>query len=157
MKANVSEPQMTCRNGGGLLIGQVVSSLQRYGPLTEHSYTSADGPLEAISAALESLLEPLASDRPLARLLFVQADSAGPQVQARHTRLYHKLAAVLARDLREPGGGVASSLLAAKAMVGAIFEAIRSRLLPASAPRLIELHGPLMSTVVACYLGVEQN
>jgi AcrR family transcriptional regulator len=124
-------------------------ALERYGPLIEHSYTSADRPLEAIGAALESLLELLDLNRALARLLFVQARSAGPQVQVRHARQQDELATVLARDVCEPGGGVASASLAAKAMVGATFEAIRSCLLPAKAPRLIELHGPLMSTVVA--------
>ena len=138
----------------GCFLEVIDRALGLHGPLIAHSYTSAERRYDAIGAALESLLELLDAERPLVRLLFVQALSAGPQVKARRQHLLDQLAGVIAGDAFASCGSHAPSPLVGEAIVGAVFTVIRSRLLPAKRSKLIELHGPLMSGVVSPGLGL---
>jgi AcrR family transcriptional regulator/DNA-binding MarR family transcriptional regulator len=106
-------------------------------------------------AGLHALLELLDEQPTLAHLCVVQATAAGPAVLARRAELLEVLAGTV-------DGGRATAryqppALTAQGVVGGVLGVIRSRLLdPQSDPQptqLVELLGPLMSSIVLPYLG----
>jgi DNA-binding MarR family transcriptional regulator len=106
------------------------------------------------------LLAMLERDPELAKVVFVEALGAGPRVLARRAEVLDRVAELI--DEGHEGSPVAEVLppLVAAGIVGAAFSLIHARLVEqdsASPVGLMELMGPVMSTVVLPYRGGEAS
>ncbi len=104
--------------------------------------------------ALAALLLTLDREPAVARLVFVEALSAGPRVLARRARVLEGLAGVVDQGRVNAQVPAALPALVAEGVVGATFGVIHSRLLELRAAPLIGLLGQLMAAIVLPYRGI---
>lgn len=107
---------------------------------------------EGVRAALAALLEVLDERPGVASLVVVQALGAGPKVLERRARVLAELNSVIDRG-RAQAGRREVPPLTAEGIVGAVLAVIHTRLAERDPAPLVELLNPLMSTIVAPYLG----
>ena len=103
--------------------------------------------------ALSGLLLALDREPAVARLVFVEALSAGPRVLARRARVLEGLAGVVDRGRENAQAPRSLPPLVAEGVVGATFGVIHARLLELRPAPLIGLLGQLMATIVLPYRG----
>ena len=103
--------------------------------------------------ALAALLLTLDREPAVARLVFVEALSAGPRVLARRARVLEQLASVVDQGRANGQAPAALPALVAEGVVGATFGVIHARLLELRAAPLIGLLGQLMASIVLPYRG----
>jgi AcrR family transcriptional regulator len=103
--------------------------------------------------ALSGLLQSLDREPALARLVFVEALSAGPRVLARRARVLEQLAGVVDEGRVNRQAPAALPALVAEGVVGATFGVIHARLLELRPAPLVGLLGQLMATIVLPYRG----
>jgi AcrR family transcriptional regulator len=119
-----------------------------------------------VRAGLTALLELLAEERAIGRLVIVETLGAGPKALERRRRVLARIIAAVDEGRGEVKRGNGPPPLAAEGVVGAVLSVVHSRM-PAS-PRpampgpgvgeqgpesLVDLVNPLMSMVVLPYLG----
>jgi AcrR family transcriptional regulator/DNA-binding MarR family transcriptional regulator len=104
-------------------------------------------------AALTALLQTLDGEPAVARLVFVEALSAGPRVLARRARVLERLAEVVDQGRENARAPRSLPPLVAEGVVGATFGVIHARLLELRSAPLIGLLGQLMATIVLPYRG----
>jgi AcrR family transcriptional regulator len=116
-----------------------------------------------VRAGLSALLEYLQVEPDAARLLVVASLGAGPGALERRQEVLKRLTALVDEGRMETKRGSKPPLLTAEGIVGGALSIVHTRLLASSScaavelrersPRLLELVGPLMSTIVLPYLG----
>jgi AcrR family transcriptional regulator len=106
-----------------------------------------------VRAGLGALLVQLDAERELRQIVFVQALGAGPRVLRRRAQVLHELGGVI--DAGRAGARAGRELppLTAEGLVGAAFGVIYGRLIEQPEGPLVDLHGPLMATIVLPYRG----
>jgi AcrR family transcriptional regulator len=110
---------------------------------------------DQVRSGLAGLLGFLDEEPQLAQVAVVDALGTGPRVLARRAQVLDLLAAVVADGRLEAPNGNESPALTADVVVGGAFSVIHTRLLDGDSGPLLALLGPLMSTIVAPYLGPE--
>jgi AcrR family transcriptional regulator/DNA-binding MarR family transcriptional regulator len=118
---------------------------------------------ERVRAGLVALLGFLEDEPRLARVLVCESAAGGPRVLARRAETIEQLARMVDEGRGESKGAAELSPLTAEGVVGGALAVIGARLLAQSDARgaarkartrpLLELAGPLMSTIVLPYLG----
>jgi AcrR family transcriptional regulator/DNA-binding MarR family transcriptional regulator len=106
-----------------------------------------------VRGALAALLMVLDREPAVARLVFVEALSAGPRVLARRAGVLESLAGVIDQGRANTRAPAVLPTLVAEGIVGATFGVIHSRLLELRPAPLIGLLGQLMATIVLPYRG----
>ncbi|HEY3866529.1 MAG TPA: TetR family transcriptional regulator [Solirubrobacteraceae bacterium] len=106
-----------------------------------------------VRGALGALLIALDREPVLARLVFVEALSAGPRVLARRAGVLQSLAGVIDQGRTNARALATLPGLVAEGVVGATFGVIHARLLELRPAPLIGLLGQLMATIVLPYRG----
>jgi AcrR family transcriptional regulator len=106
---------------------------------------------DALRAGLARLLRFMDQEPGLARLCVVESLGAGGRVQQSRARVLGELAAVVDRG-RSVRGAREPPEMTAEGIVGAVVAVVHTRLLAGDEP-LLDLLGPLMSTIVLPYLG----
>lgn len=107
---------------------------------------------DALRAGLARLLWLMDQEPGLARLCVVEALGAGGRVRQSRARVLRELAAVVDRG-RSVSGAREPPEMTAEGIVGAVFAVVHTRLLTDDGEPLVDLLGPLMSTIVLPYLG----
>lgn len=115
----------------------------------------------AVRAGLAALLRFFDAQPALARLCVVHALAGGPRVLARRAEAVAELCALVDRGRSHPSAPARSSARAdsfpvvAEGVVGAVLAILYAHLLDGGSPppKLIELHGELMSVIALPYLG----
>lgn len=118
------------------------------------AYETEDGWVEAVRAALLTLLEFFDEEPSLARLCLVQSAALGPSALARRRGLLAQLAQLLHEG--SDAAGARLPPLVAEGVVGGVFGAVHGRLLREESATLSELVNPLMGWIVLPYLGFER-
>jgi AcrR family transcriptional regulator len=108
---------------------------------------------EQVRAGLGALLVFLDERPALARLLIVDALSAGPRVLSRRAQVLACLGGALDRDGARSKSERGRADITGEGVVGAVFSVIHTRLLAKSPGMLVELLNPLVSMVVLPYHG----
>jgi AcrR family transcriptional regulator len=108
-----------------------------------------------VRSGLASLLGFLDAEPQLASIAVVDALGTGPRVLARRAQVLDLLATVVADGRLEATVGNEPPALTADVAVGGAFSVIHTRLLDGDSGPLLALLDPLMSTIVAPYLGPE--
>ena len=108
---------------------------------------------ERTRAALSAALGFLREDPARARFFAVEASAAGRPAQACLDRVVVGLAELLDAGRAEPGGHVTASPIAAEIAAGAIFQAIRQRILAGGIDRGGQLLPELLYIATMPYLG----
>jgi AcrR family transcriptional regulator/DNA-binding MarR family transcriptional regulator len=106
-----------------------------------------------VRGALTTLLMILDREPVVARLVFVEALSAGPRVLARRARVLEQLAGVLDEGRVNAKAPAGLPGLVAEGVVGATFGVIHARLLELRPAPFVGLLGQLMATIVLPYRG----
>jgi AcrR family transcriptional regulator/DNA-binding MarR family transcriptional regulator len=106
-----------------------------------------------VRGALAALLFALDREPVVARLVFVEALSAGPRVLARRARVLEQLAVVVDEGRANAQAAKVLPALVAEGIVGATFGVIHARLLELRSAPLAGLLGQLMATIVLPYRG----
>jgi AcrR family transcriptional regulator/DNA-binding MarR family transcriptional regulator len=106
-----------------------------------------------VRGALAALLIALDREPGVARLVFVEALSAGPRVLARRARVLESLAVVIDEGRANAQAPKVLPALVAEGIVGATFGVIHARLLELRSAPLAGLLGQLMATIVLPYRG----
>jgi AcrR family transcriptional regulator/DNA-binding MarR family transcriptional regulator len=106
-----------------------------------------------VRGSLAALLMVLDCEPAVARLVFMDALSAGPRVLARRAGVLESLAGVVDRGRVNAQAPALLPGLVAEAVVGATFGVIHSRLLDLRPAPLIGLLGQLIATIVLPYRG----
>jgi AcrR family transcriptional regulator/DNA-binding MarR family transcriptional regulator len=106
-----------------------------------------------VRGALAALLVVLDREPGVARLVFVEALSAGPRMLARRAGVLESLAVVVDRGRANAQAPALLPGLVAEGVVGATFGVIHARLLKLRPARLIDLLGELMAMIVLPYRG----
>jgi AcrR family transcriptional regulator/DNA-binding MarR family transcriptional regulator len=153
-------------------LGVFDSAIERLAALAAHGYRQDGGNeqdrgwAQGLRGAVLALLEFLEYEPAIRRLVFVDAPAVGPKVQARREGVRRELEAIIDRGRREsPPGSRPPRSAAQGALEGAlaVLEGwlLQPRLLrqtyllePRPVP-MTELLGPLMSRILAPYLGPE--
>jgi AcrR family transcriptional regulator len=108
---------------------------------------------ERVGAALAAALALFDAQPALGRLLVVDALAAGPRALRRRAVVIDALVRAVDEG-RATGRGRDPGPLAAEAVVGAVLAVLHARMLEAGRRKpLLELAGPLMSTIMLPYLG----
>jgi AcrR family transcriptional regulator len=108
---------------------------------------------EQVRTGLTALLSFFDSDPGAARLLVVEALSAGEQTLRARQRVQAQLIAVVDQGRGEVKRGSDPPLLTAEGVVGAVSSVIHARILDGEQRSLTELTGALMAMIVQPYLG----
>jgi AcrR family transcriptional regulator len=105
-------------------------------------------------AALTALLESLAADPTVGRLLIVESPAAGPGPRERHQNVLLQIIPIIDRG-RTEGKGDAARVpdLTAEGIVGGVLSVLHARLAYGDPRSLVDLTGPLMGMIVLPYLG----
>jgi AcrR family transcriptional regulator/DNA-binding MarR family transcriptional regulator len=106
-----------------------------------------------VRGSLAALLTVLDREPAVARLVFVEALSAGPRVLARRASVLESLAVVIDQGRANAQAPKVLPALVAEGVVGATFGVIHARLLKLHPAPLIDLLGQLMATIVLPYRG----
>jgi AcrR family transcriptional regulator/DNA-binding MarR family transcriptional regulator len=106
-----------------------------------------------VRGALAALLMTFDREPALARLVVVEALSAGPRVLARRAGVLESLAGVVDQGRANVQAPAALPVLVAEGVVGATFGVIHARLLKLRPAPLIDLLRELMATIVLPYRG----
>lgn len=110
--------------------------------------------LDAIKAALVTLLRFLEEEPALGRLLVVYSLSGGEPVLRRRARILSVLAAAVDRGrLEGPAGRQQPPAVIAEGVVGAVQAVLQNRLLAEDRAGVMDLFGSLVSIIVLPYLG----
>jgi AcrR family transcriptional regulator len=104
-------------------------------------------------AGLTALLESLASDPAMGRLLIVESLAAGPAARERRQSVLERIVSVVDGGRSESKGGAKLPALTAEGIVGGVLSVLHSRLADTDASRVTDLTGPLMGMIVLPYLG----
>jgi AcrR family transcriptional regulator len=105
-------------------------------------------------AALTALLQSLAADPAMGRLLVVESLAAGPGTRARRQNVLLRILPIVDRG-RTEGKGAAKLVpdLTAEGIVGGVLSILQTRLAGRNSGSLVDLTGPLMGMIVLPYLG----
>lgn len=118
------------------------------------AYRAQNGWRERIRAGLIALLAFLDDEPLIGRLLIAESLAAGPNATERRSRVLAQLiAAVDAGRGEMKARSLAPSPLIGEGVVGGTLSIVYTRLLEADHAPLVELANPLMSMIVAPYLG----
>jgi AcrR family transcriptional regulator len=133
-------------------------TVQRVSAIAAQAYTAESGWRERVRAGLLALLNFMDEQPALARICVVEAMGAGPRVLEQRARVIERLKRVVAEG--EPAGGRRSrprrgqaADIALEAVVGGAFTVVHSRLLAQDRGPMVNLLGPLMSSIVLPYRG----
>jgi AcrR family transcriptional regulator/DNA-binding MarR family transcriptional regulator len=107
----------------------------------------------SVRAALGALLNLLDQRPAAASLVIVQALGAGPKILERRAQVLSELNRIVDLGRTEAPARRVVPPLTAEGVVGAVLAVIHARLTERGAAPLVELLNPLMSTIVAPYLG----
>ena len=108
---------------------------------------------ERIRGSLIELLSFLDDDPVTGRLVVVESLGAGRLILERRGRVLAQMIAFVDEGRDEAKGGSGPAPLVAEGVAGAVFSVIHARMLAGDRRPLLELAGPLMSTIVLPYLG----
>ena len=117
------------------------------------AFWEQDGWLDAVRAGLVALLEFFDEELALARYLVVHSAQAGGKISERRREVLEWIALVL-DDERAPARGYPPPLTA-QAVASGVLGVLSEWLSQPQAPQLVELAGPLMSFMVAPFLGAK--
>jgi AcrR family transcriptional regulator len=104
-------------------------------------------------AGLTALLETLAADPAMGRLLIVESLAAGPAARERRRGVLERIVSVVDEGRAESRGGAELPALTAEGVVGGVLSVLHARLAGNGADGLTDLTGPLMGMIVLPYLG----
>ncbi len=118
------------------------------------AYQSGKGWVERVRLGLAALLSFLDAEPEVGRLLVVESLGAGPAALERRQRVLAQLIAVVDSGRGERKAAPAPPPpLTAEGVVGAVFSVIHARIVQGEPCPLLDLLGPLMSTIAMPYLG----
>jgi|SRR5271154_2513139 len=129
--------------------------VERVGPPMVAAYEAEPRWLDGIKAALVRLLGFLEDEPALGAVCVLYVMGGGAVVLRRRAQVLGMLAAAIDRGRALlPAGRQQPPPMIAEGVVGGVLAIIQNRLLPADErPAMIELFGPLVSTIVLPYLG----
>jgi AcrR family transcriptional regulator len=105
-------------------------------------------------AGLTALLESLAADPAIGRLLIVESLAAGPTARARRQSVVARIVSVVDEGRTESRASPELPALTAEGIVGGVLSVLHARLASDDDPdSILELAGQLMGTIVLPYLG----
>lgn len=124
------------------------------GRVVAASNAAPGGWADRLRRGLAELLSFLDAERALARLLIVESLRAGDETLRRRQIAIDRLIAVVdaGREEARPKASVPAPLIA-EGVVGAVLAVIHARIVSKHSRPLVELLNPLMSVIVAPYLG----
>ncbi len=129
-------------------------ALQRAQQVASTAYAAERSWRAGMRAAVTVLLEMVEQEPGLAWMCVVGASGAGERVLERHTQAVHELAAAVERGREVSRTSKAPRDIAGEAATGGILALLHNRLLENDGqPPVVELTGPIMSTIVMPYLG----
>lgn len=117
------------------------------------AYNSKARWAERVRGALTAILDFLNAERDVGWLLVVGSLGAGGRTLERRKRVLAPMIAVIDEGRAEARSTHDLPALTAEGVVGAVFSVVHGRMIEAEHPPLVELVNPLMSMVVAPYLG----
>jgi AcrR family transcriptional regulator/DNA-binding MarR family transcriptional regulator len=147
------------------LLGTFEWALAQARAVAVEAYSAENGWLAGVRAALAALLRFFDEQPLLAQLCIVHAAGGGARVLERRSRAIAELCEVVDRGRSQANGSRLPGPVVAEGVVGAVVAVLYTRLLAREAepaggvasvdeqPKLIDLHGQLMSLVVLPYLG----
>jgi AcrR family transcriptional regulator len=140
-------------DGEACFLAAFEDAVARVGGVVVPAYRAPLNWRERIRAGLISLLVLLGEEPALARLLIVESLAAGPKALERRARVLLALNRVVDRGREEAKAGMAPAAVTAEGAVGAVLAVLHGHLVSGGGGPLVELAGPLMSTIVLPYLG----
>lgn len=138
------------------LLAAVDESVARMRRCLDESYVPSQPWSKRIRSGIEALLRFFDGEPYLARLLVVETLAAGPRVLAARTRALDPLIAAVDAGRWEGRPNASVTSLTAEAAVGAVLAVLHARICEESSSPLIDLAGPLASTIVLPYLGASR-
>jgi AcrR family transcriptional regulator len=118
------------------------------------AYDARDGWLDGVRELLAALLSILDTEPGLARFCLIETLAGHPRLLRRRALLLRELGEQLEQVARDPERTIGPPGFTGEAVVGAVTSVLCGRLEGPASPRLLTLHGPLMSIIVLPYLGV---
>jgi AcrR family transcriptional regulator len=129
-------------------------ALARVAGVVVPAYEQAGTWRSKIRAALTALLEALAADPAMGRLLIVESLGAGPRARERRQHAIVQILPIVEQGHTESKGDIDPPPLTAEGTVGGVLSVLHARLAEESPDSLLDLIGPLMGMIVLPYLGL---
>jgi len=140
-------------DGEDCFLGAFDEGIARASRYVLDSHDPSAGWAERLRTGLLGLLAFLDVERGIGRLLIVGSLGAGAPAMERRRRVLSQIIALVDEGRSQSKTGNDLPPLTAEGIVGGVVSVLHARLLEDDSGRLVELAGPLMSTIVLPYLG----